>query len=34
MLQWIHGQKRKNLKAISKLTPIVSKVKPTQVFVT
>jgi len=34
MLEWIHGERRENLKPISKLMLIDSKVKPTQVFVT
>jgi hypothetical protein len=33
MLQWICGQRRENIKPISQLTLVVSKIKPTQVFV-
>ncbi len=33
-LQWICGQRSENLRPISQLTLVVSKVKPTQVCVT
>jgi hypothetical protein len=34
MLQWIYGQRKGNLKPISQLPLIVSKVKLTQVSIT